>query len=163
MAAARLTPPRQPCRGVRIARVDGDEAWEAAVEVQASDATAGHRARYEALVRDVMRLNRRAVAAGHGSWWGAFDGDQMIATLGLFRVDDMARFQAVVTRPACRGRGIAATLLHHAAEAARADWDTALLLLEADADGPALDLYRRLGLAPLERRTSLTQDLQARS
>jgi len=66
-----------------------------------------------------MRLDRRAVEAGHGVWWGAFAGDALVGTLGDFRADELARFQAVVTHPAERRRGIAATLLYRAAEAAK--------------------------------------------
>jgi ribosomal protein S18 acetylase RimI-like enzyme len=159
LAADRLLPPEHPRTDLRIAPVESDADWRAAVRVQGADAEPERRARYEAAVGDVMRLNRRAVDAGHGVWWGAFDGERMVATLGLFRVDDMARYQAVVTVPAERGRGAAATLLHHAAEVARAAWGTELFVLEADADGPALGLYRRLGLDASEHRTALTQDL----
>ena len=43
------------------------------------------------------------------------------------------------------------------AESARAAWGTELLVLEADDEGPALALYQRLGLAPIERRAGLGQ------
>ncbi len=158
LAAPRLLPPEQPRTDLRLAPLSSDAGWDAAVRVQAADATPERRERSTRLVSDVMRLNRRAVEAGHGVWWGAFAGDALIGTLGVFRVDELARFQAVVTHPDERGRGVASTLLHHAAEAVRASWGSDLLLLEADAEGTALGLYQRLGFAPLERRVGVTQD-----
>lgn len=157
LLSERLEPPTTPALDVRIAPLRSDAEWEAAVAVQAADAEPSRRQRYQRLVSAVMRLNRRATDAGHGVWWGAFRDDEMIATLGLFRVDELARFQAVVTHPRERGRGVASTLLHHAAEAARSAWGTRTLVLEAAADARALAFYQRLGLSPSERRTSLTQ------
>jgi len=154
LAAPRLLPPERPNREVRLAAVNDDAGWEAAVDVQASESV---RPGYRGLVSGVMRANRRAAEAGHGVWWGAFAGDVMVATMGVFRVGELARTQAIVTRAGWRGRGIASTLLHHAAERARAAWGTDLLVLEADADSPALSLYQRVGLAPIERRAGLVQ------
>ncbi len=154
LAAPRLLPPERPNRDVRLAAVTDDAGWEAAVDVQASESA---RPGYRSLVAGVMRANRRVAEAGHGVWWGAFVGDVMVATMGVFRVGDLARTQAIVTRAGWRGRGIASTLLHHAAESARAAWGTELLVLEAEADVPALNLYQRVGLALIEWRAGLGQ------
>ena len=155
LAAARLLPPSRPNPDLRLNVVAGDEAWLEAVRLQATTVEPSRRGSYEGLLRAVMRLNRRAAEAGHGVWWGAYAGDTMVGTLGLFRVDELARYQAVVTHPDWRHRGVASTLLHHAAEAARRAWGTELVLLEADAEGSALSLYRGLGLDPIERRVGL--------
>ncbi len=155
LAAPRLLPPRRPDPALRLVDVAGDAAWCEAVRLQATTVETGRRVAYEGLLRAVMRLNRRAVEAGHGVWWGAYAGDTMVGTLGLFRVDELARYQAVVTHPDWRGRGVASTLLHHAAEAARTAWGSELVLLEAEADGSAVSIYRRLGLDPIERRVGL--------
>ncbi len=161
LAAPRLLPPEHPRTDVRLEPLSDAAGWDAAVRLQAADAAPEKRASYTRLVSDVMRLNRRAVEAGHGVWWGAFAADVLVGTLGIFRVDEVARFQAVVTHPDERGRGVASTLLHRAAESALAAWGSDLLLLEADAEGSALGLYRRLGFAPLERRVGITQDRSA--
>ncbi len=155
LAAPRLLPPRRPDPALRLVDVAGDAAWCEAVRLQATTVEPGRRVAYEGLLRAVMRLNRRAVEAGHGVWWGAYAGDTMVGTLGLFRVDELARYQAVVTHPDWRGRGVASTLLHHASEAARTAWGSELVLLEAEADGSAVSIYRRLGLDPIERRVGL--------
>ena len=157
LAAERLVPPEHPRTDLRLLPLLDDVGWEAAVRVQAADAAPERQVRVRGLIEDVMRLNRRAVEAGHGVWWGAYEGDAMVGTLGVFRVDELARFQAVVTHPDQRGRGVASTLLHHAAEAAHMAWGSDLLLLEAEADGPALGIYQRLGFSPLERRVGVTQ------
>ncbi len=162
LAAERLLSPERPRRDLRLAPLTDEAGWEAAVRVQAANAAPERRARYTHLVSDVMRLNRRAVEAGHGVWWGAYEGEVMVGALGVFRVDAFARFQAVVTHPDRRRQGIASTLLQRAAEAARTAWGSELLLLEADADGEALGLYQRLGFTPLEQRVGVIQDRSSR-
>lgn len=157
LAAPRLRPPRPPDPGLRLVEVVGEAGWGEAVRLQATTVKPDRRAAYERLVRAVMRLNRRAVEARHGVWWGAYAGDTMVGTLGLFRVGEVARYQAVVTHPDWRGRGVASTLLHHAAEAARRAWGCELVLLEAEADGSAVSLYQALGFEAIERRVGLGQ------
>lgn len=158
MAAPRLSPPERPNRDVRIAAITTDALWRAALAGQegAFEREAKGEAFTDFLTR-MMASYRRAVMAGHGVWWGAFEGDALVANLGIFRVGELARFQAVVTDPAARRRGVASTLVHHAAEEARRTWGSELVLLEADPDGPALGLYERLGLAVIERRVGVCQ------
>lgn len=163
LAADRLLPPQHPRRDLHLVPLVGAAGWEAAVAVQVADAAPERRPSYARLVGDVMRLNRRAVEAGHGVWWGAFEGDVLVGTLGVFRVDGFARFQAVVTHPERRRQGIASTLLQRAAEAARTAWGSELLLLEAASDGATMGLYQRLGFRPLEWRVGVTQDRSRRA
>ena len=40
------------------------------------------------------RAERRLVEAGYGAWWGAFEGDRLLASMGLFTASEgLARFQ----------------------------------------------------------------------
>jgi ribosomal protein S18 acetylase RimI-like enzyme len=158
MAAAGLSPPEHPHHDVCAAAITTDAQWRAALAGQAG---AFERERHDddfaAFLTRLMASYRRAVLAGHGAWWGAYEGETLVANLGIFRVGELARFQAVVTDPRARRRGVASTLVHHAAEEARRAWGSELVLLETDPDGPAIGLYERLGLAVIERRVGVCQ------
>ncbi|MBA2666709.1 MAG: GNAT family N-acetyltransferase [Trueperaceae bacterium] len=158
LAASRLAAPESANRDVRIRPLHGDADWAAARDGQriAIEAT-GEEPAHERFITRLMAAYRRVVDAGHGVWWGAFDGDALVANLGVFKVGELARYQAVVTDPEYRRRGVASTLVHHAAEAARTVWGSELLLLETEPEGPALGLYERLGFAPIEQRVGVCQ------
>lgn len=157
LTAARLRPSGPAPAGIRLAPLDGDADWRAATEMLAASTDAAARPAYLRLVGGVMTANRRLVDAGRGVWWGAWEGDAIVGTLGLFRVDELARFQSVETHPEHRRRGIAGALLLRAAEEARRAWDTRLLVLVSEDDGPGVGLYARLGLEVAERRVGLGQ------
>ncbi len=157
LAAPRLVAPSVPNRDVRIVALTDDAAWQAAVRVQATASARRRSASYQRILQTVMAANRRLVRSGHGIWWGAFEGDVLVANVGIFRIGELARFQALVTAPAWQRRGIAATLLHHAAEAARGVWGSELVLLASEQAGPGLGVYARAGLVPIEQRVGLGQ------
>lgn len=98
-------------------------------------------------------LDRRAVwksslvTKGSGVFYGAFDGSELVGTLGLVSLGDVARFQDVEVAASHRKRGIASALLAVAASNARAP----TLVIVADADGPAARIYQRAGFKTAER------------
>jgi ribosomal protein S18 acetylase RimI-like enzyme len=154
LAAPRLGPPAGVA-GLELRAMTNDTDWAAVLEGQL-DAFERTPEGIEFVSR-LVAAYRRSVDAGRGTWWGAFLEDRLVANLGLFRVGELARYQAVVTDAAHRRRGIASTLIHHAAERARRDWGSELLLLEADPGGPAIALYRRLGFETIERRVAICE------
>ena len=98
-------------------------------------------------------LDRRAlwksslVERGGATFYGAFDGDALVGTLGLVSLGDVDRFQDVEVAASHRTRGIASALLAAAAAGARAE----TLVIVADADGPAARVYERAGFTAIER------------
>jgi GNAT superfamily N-acetyltransferase len=46
-------------------------------------------------------------------FWGCFDGDQLLAVMGLQQVDDVALVRHAYTRPASQGTGSGTALLAH--------------------------------------------------
>lgn len=97
-------------------------------------------------------LNRRAawqarmIERGSATWYGAFDGDALVGSLGLVRFDRIARFQDVQTAPTHRKRGIASALL----AAARTDVERYVILAEPNSN--ASSLYRRAGFREIDER-----------
>lgn len=91
-----------------------------------------------------------------GAWFGAFEGDQLVAHMGMFHDDTVARYQAVETRATHRGRGICAALLSHVSAWAASRAPDAVQVIVAEADSDAGRLYRRQGFAPTETLVEVT-------
>ncbi|MBV8760005.1 MAG: GNAT family N-acetyltransferase [Deltaproteobacteria bacterium] len=89
---------------------------------------------------------RSLVARGLATWVGAFDGAQLVASLGLVELGTIGRYQDVATLPAYRGRGLASALLHAAAKATSVE--RVVVLTEK------ADLYERAGFRIIERTAS---------
>lgn len=152
--AVDLRPPPRPSGAVQIRPLATDADWEAATRLQIAVASerlpnAG------AFQRDQMARYRRFVRAGRGQWFGAFDGGALVADLGVFVEEGVARFQAVETAPSHRGRGICGTLVHEAGRRARADLGAERLVMVADPAGRAARVYRSVGFEETERLVAL--------
>jgi ribosomal protein S18 acetylase RimI-like enzyme len=155
MAARRLHPAPPP-PGVTLRLIEGERAWSAVVAAQRA-AFVRQGEEEERFIERLFAAYGRALVAGHGVWWGAFVGDDLAANLGIFRVGELARYQAVMTDAAYRRRGIASALVAVAAEEASRAWQSELVLLEVEPGGAAVGLYHRLGFATIERRVALVQ------
>jgi ribosomal protein S18 acetylase RimI-like enzyme len=94
---------------------------------------------------------------GHAAYFGAFVDNRLCSVVGI--VSDgqgVARFQNVGTHPACRNRGLASSLLARAGAFGLSDLGADRLVIVADRGGPATDLYRSLGFAPVEAQWGLS-------
>jgi GNAT superfamily N-acetyltransferase len=89
---------------------------------------------------------RTLVRRGLAKWFGAFDGETLVASLGLVELGTIGRYQDVQTLPAYRGRGIASALLYTAARAATVG---RVVVVAENAD-----LYERAGFRIVERTAS---------
>lgn len=95
--------------------------------------------------------NRRAsIARGLGQWFGAFDGDVLVAQMGMFHDVQVARYQAVETRMSHRKRGICSALLRHAALWAVDRAPDVQVVIVAEEGSAAGRLYRSMGFAHAE-------------
>lgn len=102
-------------------------------------------------------LERRAawkgviIERGLGSFWGAFDDDTLVGSLGLVRLDRLARYQDVQTAATHRGRGIASALLAAAAEHVTG---VEQYVIVAEPTSIAARIYARAGFRVAERMVS---------
>lgn len=87
------------------------------------------------------------VERGAARFWGAFDGELLVASLGLVPVAGVRRFQDVQTIPQHRKRGLASALL----VAAAAEAGSGPLVIIAEHAGDAARLYQQCGFAIAER------------
>lgn len=96
-----------------------------------------------------VRWQRELVASGRASFYGAFDGTSLVASLGLFDLGTLARYQDVQTLPSHRRRGLAGALLAAAARDARAR-SVERFVIFADPGGAAARVYQRVGFRVVE-------------
>ena len=111
---------------------------------------------YRRFVTAKVAANRRLVEAGHGGWFGAFVDGQLVSQMGLFSAGSgLARFQSVETDPDYRRRGFAGTLVHYMSRYGFDELGARILVMVADPNGPAIDLYRTVGFVATETQLQI--------
>ena len=121
--------------------------WDASVALnRASDPSERDGSASYRLFKQRLRAGcRRWIEAGVASWWGAFDGERLIAQCGLVPCGKLGRYQSVETHPAYRRQGVCGQLMTTVARDGLQRLGLTHLVLAAEVDGPALGLYERLG------------------
>lgn len=106
---------------------------------------------YRAFATAKAAINRALVEAGHGRWFGAFVDGRLVAQMGLLSAEPgIARFQSVETAPGHRRQGLAGTLVHYAGQCGFDELGARTLVMVADPNYFAVDLYRAVGFEPAE-------------
>ena len=140
--------------GIELRRIESAEDWSAVSALQtATGVEEGHPEEPHAAFNERRFARIRADAeSGHGAWFGAFDGEMLVADMGLVIGDGLARFRNVETRASHRRRGICAALLSQVT----AGIGTGITpVIVAERDGAAGRLYRRAGFRLAERGLTL--------
>jgi ribosomal protein S18 acetylase RimI-like enzyme len=102
------------------------------------------------------QTNRRLVEAGQGGWFGAFLGARLVSQMGLFSAGEgLARFQSVETDPNHRRRGLAGSLLHCVSQYGFSEFGARTLVIVADPNYVAIDLYKAVGFAVAEAQLQI--------
>lgn len=102
-----------------------------------------------------MTSYQRMIADGLGCWFGAFAGDTLAAHMGLFWQSGIGRYQEVATHPSMRRRGIARALTHYVADYGLSRRQLKTLVIVADVDYHAKDLYQSIGFRHTENQFAL--------
>jgi hypothetical protein len=95
--------------------------------------------------------NRELALRGVAKFFGAFDGETLVASLGIVQLGALARYRDVQTLAAYRARGLASALLATAAAAVDPSSQLAIVTLEGSA---AERVYVRAGFRVAERTVS---------
>lgn len=146
--------PSAPDTGAEIRPLVSDADWLGQAELSAAgeDPTAYS----PAFVAGRTAQERDLTTRGRTTWWGAFEGGRLLASLGIVDVGDgLARYQSVKTHPDARRRGLARALLLRAADQAFARPGVDRLVIVADPDYHAADLYRSCGFEDRESALGL--------
>ncbi|MFF1822761.1 GNAT family N-acetyltransferase [Kribbella sp. NPDC058245] len=156
MTTSSVNAPKRPNTTSTFRFLDGDDDWQRVVDLTLATSTMtvddGHRE----FTRLKVAHERELVEAGHGKWFGAFDGDRLQASLGLMLDGEgLARFQNVQTHPDDRNQGIASTLIHRASTYGF-EQGAKTLVMVADPGYLAIHIYRTLGFNDTETQLAIT-------
>ncbi|TCC47836.1 GNAT family N-acetyltransferase [Kribbella capetownensis] len=157
MTASQVVAPRRPNEESTYRFLTSDDDWGQLTQLGLATASMKVDDGYVEFTRRRDAAHRALVEAGHGKWFGAFDGDRLQSSLGLmFDGKGVARFQHVQTHPDDRNRGIASTLVHHASTYGLTDGGARTLVMVADPEYLAIRLYRALGFDDTETQLQFT-------
>ncbi len=156
-ADALHAPERVPPR-TEFRRLHGDRDWAQAMGLRLLAAEDQDGPAYREFLAREMRAIRAVCERDHGAWFGAFQDGEMRSSLGIFRAcEGVARFQSVDTLPEHRRQGLASSLLFVASEWARGELRAGTLVIVADPDYFAIELYRSLGFRAHEHKVCLSR------
>jgi ribosomal protein S18 acetylase RimI-like enzyme len=155
LTATSTHPPPHPCTDATIRRLSTDDDWAQQVELSMVGEGLGYDLDY---CTARAAAERSLVDQGYGAWWGAFAGDRLLSSMGLFTASSgLARFQNVKTHPDARGRGLAGTLVHRVSRYGFEELGARTLVMVADPDYLAIRIYRSVGFAESERQVQVTR------
>jgi ribosomal protein S18 acetylase RimI-like enzyme len=143
--------------GSKLRVLTSDDDWEQSAQVGARDTPEEQRDPRLVFERRRVTAQRGLVDSGRAQWFGAFDGDRLVARLGIVRLGDLARYQDVVTLESHRRRGLAGALVRAAGEWAFEDPAVGRLVIVAEDGGPAIGLYQRAGFAEVARHVGVSR------
>ncbi|MGW7685372.1 GNAT family N-acetyltransferase [Kribbella sp. NPDC054772] len=156
MTADSVVPPQRPNEESTYRLLSGDGDWEQLFQQGLATAARTVDDAYEEFSRRKVATQRALVEAGHGLWFGAFDGDRLQSSLGLmFDGKGLARFQNVQTSLEDRGRGLASTLVHRASTYGLNEGGAKTLVMVADPEYLAIRIYRSVGFVDSETQLGL--------
>jgi len=151
MTATEVVAPRRPNEESTYRFLTSDDDWDQLTELGLATASMKVDQAYVEFNRRRDAAARALVDAGHGKWFGAFDGERLQSSLGLmFDGSGLGRFQHVQTHPDDRNRGIASTLVHRASTYGLTEGGARTLVMVADPDYLAIRLYRAVGFNDTE-------------
>jgi ribosomal protein S18 acetylase RimI-like enzyme len=158
LTAERLDEPRQNASGALCRPLSGDDDWAQTLTLRRACDDRAQTPEHQDFQERGLVQARDICERGHGSWFGAFIGGRLVSSLGLIRTDSAtARYQTVETHPDHRRQGLAGRLIYESSRHARDRLGAARLVIVADPDYHAIDLYGRLGFTVAEQQVQLAR------
>lgn len=113
-----------------------------------------HSDHYRQFLNRSARWKADLVESGVAKFYGAFEDDALVGSLGLAHFGDVARYQDVQVAATHRRRGIASTLLAAAADADPTPDRSRRYIIVAEPESDASRVYTRAGFTVIERMVS---------
>lgn len=139
-----------PCPDGYTVRPLGEEDWADSIAraVAENERTQEHEQDgFREFAERRTRTRQALVERGDAAWFGAFEGETLVADLGIVRCGTTARYQDVGTDAAHRGRGLATHLLGVAARWS-ADRGCDRWVIVTEVTNAAGRVYRGVGFTP---------------
>jgi GNAT superfamily N-acetyltransferase len=156
LKSTELVLPKHYNQQVVIRLLESDKDWEDADELQTLTREPGFPYEtYKEFKNKLSMAYKKLIANKQGGRFGAFLNNELVADLGIFFEDGLARYQNVATHPDHRKRGICATLVYESGKYALANWPVKTLAMEADPDYHAAKIYESVGFSPVENSYAL--------
>lgn len=139
-----------------------DSEWEQAYELQVlcRDQIYSEEI-YRQFKKPQMEEYRDLYLKGKGHWFGAFLNGEIVGDLGIFHGNvsgkPLGRFQNVGTHPNHRRKGICSTLVYEASMQALESYPIDNLVMIADSNYHAAEIYKSVGFKEVEKMYSLYQ------
>jgi ribosomal protein S18 acetylase RimI-like enzyme len=151
LTATDVQPPASINKAAEYRPLNSAEDWQQSVELRVRCNETNEPIAHREYVTAKVRTNKTLTEAGHGRWFGAFLDGSLVSQMGLFAVDgELARFQSVETDPRYRRQGLAGSLLHEVSHYGLTELGASTLVIVADPDYVAIDLYRSVGFNATE-------------
>ncbi len=131
--------------GIRLKRVSNSVDRAKLVDFIIELGVGEHGEGYTAFARWRFERYFESLRRSGGSWWAAFDGDDIVGSLGLFESPSLCRYQEVQTKPSHRNRGIATALVGRALASSQTRFAKATAIICPNEGGQAERIYTRLG------------------
>jgi hypothetical protein len=145
--ATSVREPPRPNRDAAYRRLATDADWQQQVELAV--ASAGRSYEQDFVVAKAA-AQRRTAESESGTWWGAFVGDRLVCSMGLFRASPGyagSRTSRRTRRPRPRSAG---TLVHEISRCGIQELGATTLVMVADPDYVAVRIYRSVGFEDSE-------------
>ena len=138
-------------------RLSSDDDWAQSIELRMRcDDRFLDQASHRSFVVAKAETNRELVESGKGAWFGALLGGRLVSQMGLLSAGSgLARFQTVETDPGFRRQGLAGSLVHHASLHGFEVLGARTLVMVADPNYFAIDLYQAVGFVASEAQLQI--------
>ncbi len=156
LKATELIYPKHYNSKVEIRTLKSDKDWDEAIELQimTRDPKYGYN-EYKEFKTKQTDSYKKLVSQNRGSHFGAYLNGKLVADLGIYHEDGLARYQNVGTHEDFRRQGICATLVYESGKYAMENWRVDALAMEADPEYHAAKIYESVGFTPVEKSYSL--------
>jgi GNAT superfamily N-acetyltransferase len=158
IASSKLQLPAKANKDVEVKILQTDSDWEQALACQLACWSQPETLEiYIPFKTKQMKMYRELSQKSVGHWFGAFIGDKLVADLGVFHDNMWGRYQSVGTLPEFRNQGICSRLVYEAGVLMLERYGLEKLLIEAERDYHALQVYKKVGFETVEVNYSLSK------
>ena len=156
LSTSQIVRPRKYNSEIEVKPVVSVRDWDRVIEHQVMSRKADF-VEDEYLHFKIQQFNayREMSQAKLGNWFGAYIDGQLAGDLGLYYANGVGRFQAVETNPFFRRQGVCSTLLYEVCKVALMEWNLQELVIVADPEYHALNVYQDVGFKPVEKLKSM--------